>query len=165
MLDHVPGIDEDMVRRLKALGAGATIWGARYLTGTPSQPGSPFKLLVDSGIHVGYGGDGANVAPLDPWPHIYYMVTGKNSAGIEIEPGQTISRMEALRVYTREGGWFTRDEDKIGSIEVGKLGDLAVLSNDVLDAARVPDEAIKKISSVLTVVGGKIAYDNGTLGN
>ena len=90
---------------------------------------------------------------------IYYMVTGKNSAGVSINAGQTLTRMEALRLYTANNGWFFREEENLGSIEQGKLGDVVVLSDDFLDPAKVPDEAIKRIKSVLTVVGGQVVYD------
>ena len=90
---------------------------------------------------------------------IYYMVTGKNSSGVLINPGQTLTRQEALRLYTANNGWFFREEDRLGSIEPGKLADVVVLSDDYLDAARVPDEAIKRIKSVLTIVGGQVVYD------
>ena len=95
---------------------------------------------------------------------MYYIVTGKNSSGVVVNPGQTLTRMEALRRYTIANAWFTNDEDKLGSIEVGKLADIAVLSDDFLDPARVPDDAIKHITSVMTIVGGKIVYDTGVLG-
>ena len=90
---------------------------------------------------------------------IYYMVTGKNAAGVLINPGQTLTRMEALRLYTANNGWFFREEDKLGSIEPGKLGDVVVLSDDFLDPAKVPDEAIKRVKSVLSVVGGQVVYN------
>ncbi len=90
---------------------------------------------------------------------IYYMVTGKNAAGILINPGQTLTRMEALRLYTADNGWFFREEDRLGSIEPGKLGDIVVLSDDMFDPAKVPDEAIKRLRSVLTVVSGQVIYD------
>jgi predicted amidohydrolase YtcJ len=120
--------------------------------------------MLESGIHVGYGGDGGSVAPLNPWMHVYYMVTGKNSAGESIEPkDQLLTRTEALRMYTANQGWFTKEENEIGSIEAGKLADLVVLSDDVFDAQRVPDEAIKLIHAVLTIVGGRIVFDAGAL--
>jgi hypothetical protein len=90
---------------------------------------------------------------------IYYMVTGKNAAGELINPGQTLTRMEALRLYTANNGWFLREEDRLGSIEPGKLADIVVLSDDFLDPAEVPDEAIKRVKSALTVVGGQVVYD------
>ena len=67
--------------------------------------------------------------------------------------------MEALRLYTVENGWFLHEEDKLGTIEPGKLGDLVVLSGDYFDAAKVPTKAIKKLKSVLTVVDGKVVHN------
>jgi predicted amidohydrolase YtcJ len=158
-LAHVPGIDVPTLNRLKALGVGISSAGGRYLNGTAAQPGSQFRLLVDSGLPLGHGSDGGSVAPINPWLHVYFMVTGKNAAGEMIEPGQTLTRVEALRMYTTGNAWFSREEGTLGSIEVGKLADLVALSDDVLDPARVPDEAIKRITSVLTVVGGRIVHD------
>jgi len=86
------------------------------------------------------------------------MVTGKNASGTLINAGQQLTRLEALRLYTADNGWFFHEEDQLGSIEPGKLGDVVVLSADFLDSAQVPDEQIKQIKSVLTVVGGKIVH-------
>lgn len=66
-------------------------------------------------------------------------------------------------MYTSYQAWFTNDEDTLGSIKVGKLADLVVLSDDFLDPKQVPDEAIKGIHSLLTIVGGKVVYDSGSL--
>ena len=75
-----------------------------------------------------------------------------------MNPGQHLTRAEALRLFTRDNSWFLRMEDKIGSIEPGKLADLAVLDRDYF---AVPDAEIKKIRSVLTIVDGKIVHDAG----
>jgi predicted amidohydrolase YtcJ len=91
---------------------------------------------------------------------IYYMVTGKNSSGTLINGGQQLSRMEALRLYTSENGWFFREEDRVGTIAPGKLGDIVVLSEDYFDARKVSDDAIKRLKSVLTVVDGRVVFDN-----
>ncbi|MGP0073641.1 MAG: amidohydrolase [Bryobacteraceae bacterium] len=155
---HVPHIDQATVNRFKALGAGIAIHPFEYLAGAPGA-GPPVRMIVDSGIHVGAGSDAAQISTLDPWLMIYYMVTGKNAAGLSINPGQTLTRTEALRLYTANNGWFLREEDRLGSIEPGKLGDIVVLSDDFLDPSKVPDEAIKRVKSVLTVVGGKAVYD------
>ncbi len=162
-LAHVPGIDQPTLDRLRALGVGISSSGGRYLSGGGDRPGVQFRLLVDSGLPVGHGSDGGSVAPIHPWLHIYFMVTGKNSAGELIEPGQTLTRMEALRMYTTGNAWFSKEEDVLGSIEIGKLADLVVLSDDFLDPARVPDDAIRGITSVLTIVGGKIVHNDGGL--
>ncbi len=155
---HVPHIDQETVNRFKALGAGIAIHPYEYLAGAPGS-GPPMRMILDSGIHVGAGSDAAQISTLDPWLMIYYMVTGKNAAGVLINPGQTLTRMEALRLYTANNGWFFREEDKLGSIEPGKLGDVVVLSEDFLDPAKVPDEAIKRIQSVLSVVDGQVVYN------
>ncbi|SRR6266513_6192467 len=55
--------------------------------------------------------------------------------------------------------WFFKEEGKLGSIEPGKLGDVVVISDDFFDEKRVPDEAIKRLQSVLTIVGGRVVYD------
>jgi predicted amidohydrolase YtcJ len=90
------------------------------------------------------------------------MVTGRNSAGEVIEPvDQRLTRTQALQMLTRNQAWFTRDEADLGSLEVGKLADLVALSDDIFDPTRVPDEAIKRLRSVLTIVGGTIVHDGG----
>jgi predicted amidohydrolase YtcJ len=155
---HVPRIDQATVNRFKAVGAGIAVHPFEYLAGAQGA-GPPMRMIVDSGIHVGAGSDSAQISTLDPWLMIYYMVTGKNSSGVLINAGQTLTRQEALRLYTANNGWFFREEDKLGSIEAGKLADVVVLSDDFLDPAKVPDEAIKRVKSVLTVVGGQVVYD------
>jgi predicted amidohydrolase YtcJ len=156
---HVPRIDRATLDRVKALGAGIAVHGWLYLSGSPGNGGPPFRTIVDSGVHVGAGSDAAAVSVFDPWLEIYYMVTGKNAAGELINPGQQLTRLEALRLYTAENGWFTHEENKLGTIEPGKLGDLVVLNDDYFDSTKVSDEGIKKLRSVLTVVDGKVVYD------
>jgi predicted amidohydrolase YtcJ len=155
---HVPFIDQATVNRLKALGAGIAVHPFRYLSGGTAG-GPPLRMIIDSGIHVGAGSDSAQISTLDPWNMIYYMVTGKNAAGKLVNAGQQITREEAIRLYTVENGWFLKEENKLGSIEEGKLGDVAVLSDDYFDPVRVPDESIRKLHSVLTIVDGKVVHD------
>jgi len=154
---HVPRIDQGTVNRFKALGAGIAIHPFEYLAGGPGA-GPPIRMIVESGIHTGAGSDSAQISTLDPWPMIYYMVTGKNSSGVLINGGQQISRVQALRLYTVENGWFFREEANLGSIEPGKFGDLIALSEDYFDPQKVPDEGIRKLKSVLTVVDGRVVY-------
>jgi predicted amidohydrolase YtcJ len=91
---------------------------------------------------------------------MYYATTGRNARGVVINGAQVISRQEVLRLYTADNGWFLREEDEIGSIEAGKFGDLAVLSDDYFS---VPDDRLRQIRSVLTVVGGQVVHDAGPL--
>jgi predicted amidohydrolase YtcJ len=157
---HVPHIDVATVQRFKALGAGIAVHPYTYLSDS-DKPGAgpPFRMIVDSGIHVGAGSDSAQISTLNPWNMIYFMTTGINAAGHLVNAGQTLTRAEAIRLYTADNGWFFKEENKIGSIEPGKLGDLVVLSDDVFDPARVPDASLRKLHSVLTVVDGKVIYD------
>jgi predicted amidohydrolase YtcJ len=155
---HAPRIDAPTLARFKAIGAGMAIHPFTYLAGGPGA-GPPVRTIVDSGIHAGAGSDGMQISTLNPWLMIYLMVTGKNSSGVLINQGQTLTRMEALRLYTSENGWFLHEENKLGTIEPGKLGDLVVLSGDYFDPAKVPDEDIRKLKSVLTIVDGKVVHD------
>jgi predicted amidohydrolase YtcJ len=162
---HVPRITLEWVNRLKAIGGGLSLTGWQYLGGSlpataPQYAGPPFRLIVDSGIPAGMSSDGMQIAPMNPWIHMYYATTGLNARGVQINPNQQITRQEVLELYTKRNGWFLRKEDKVGSLEVGKLGDLAVLNSDYF---AVSDLDLKKIRSSLTVVGGEIVHDDGTI--
>jgi predicted amidohydrolase YtcJ len=156
-LAHVGTIDRPSIDRLKAIGAGIAAHPFQFLAG--GRGGPPLRTIVDSGIHVGAGSDSAQISTLNPWNVIHYMVTGQSTDGKVINEGQTLTRQEALRLYTADNGWFLKEEAKLGSIEPGKLADLVVLSGDYFDPKAVPDAAIRKLQSVLTVVDGRIVYD------
>jgi predicted amidohydrolase YtcJ len=157
-IDHVNTIEPKTLARMKALGVGVRAHGWRFLAGSPGQAGPPYRTLLASGIHVGTGMDGAQAAPINPWLNVYYMVTGRNVRGELINDGEQISRQDAVWLYTGGNGWFSREEQALGTIEPGRLADLAVLSADVFDARAVPDEAIRRVHSVLTMVGGRIVH-------
>ena len=158
VVHHVPEVNADLLTRLKALGCGVEMGAFRWVTSSDPKvvAGPPFRTIVDHGVQVGIHGDGVHIAPLNPWLHIYYATTGINSFGDQVNPGQHLTRAEALRLFTRNNSWFLRMEDKIGSIEPGKLADLVVLDRDYFT---VPDTDLKKIRSVLTIVDGKIVHD------
>ncbi|HSP66647.1 MAG TPA: amidohydrolase family protein [Bryobacteraceae bacterium] len=158
-LAHALRTDQATVNRLKSMGAAIAVHPFEYLAGAVGA-GPPLRMILDSGIHVGAGSDSAQISTLNPWLIIYYMVTGKNSSGVLINDKQQVTRAEALRLYTAENGWFLHEENQLGSIEVGKFGDVIALSDDYFDPAKVPDQAIKKLKSVLTVVDGKVVYDD-----
>jgi hypothetical protein len=117
-------------------------------------------MVSESGIQNGIHMDGVHIAPLTPWFALYYATTGVNALGVLINDGQQISRREALRLYTRENAWHLNMEDRIGTIETGKLADLVVLDKDYFTAT---DEELKRIRPVLTVVGGRIVHDAGVV--
>jgi predicted amidohydrolase YtcJ len=155
---HVPRIDQATVNRFKAIGAGIAVHPFLYLNAQGGGP--PLRMILDSGIHVGAGSDSAQISTLDPWLMIYYMVTGKNAAGNLVNDKQQITRNEAIQLYTANNGWFLHEENKLGSIEPGKFGDVVVLSDDYFDPNKVSDEGIKHLKSVLTVVGGKVVHND-----
>src|SRR5262245_8810658 len=160
MVHHVPVVNNDLLNRLRALGCGVQMAAFRWVTSEDPKVivGAPFRTIVDHGIKAGIHGDGVHIAPLNPWLQIYFATTGVNSFGDRVNGDQQITRQEAVRLFTRGNSWFLRMEDKIGSIEPGKLADLAVLNKDYFS---VTDQEIKQIRAVLTVVGGKIVHNAG----
>jgi hypothetical protein len=161
MVHHVPEVTPDLLTRLKNLGCGVQMGAFRWVTSSDPKVivGPPFRTIVDHGIQVGIHGDGVHIAPLNPWAHIYFATTGINSFGAQVNGNQQLKREEALRLFTRGNAWFLRMEDRIGSIETGKLADLVVLDRDYFT---VPDVQLKQIRSVMTMVGGRVVH--GTLG-
>jgi len=161
VLAHVPAITPDYLQKLKNLGGGVNVLGGwRWLTGDSINNGPPFRDILASGIPVGMSSDGMQISTMSPWINLYYVVTGRNARGDLINGGQTLARNDAMRLYTAANGWFLQAEDKLGTIEEGKLADLVVLSDDYFNERAVPDERIKDLRSVLTVVGGKVMYDD-----
>jgi hypothetical protein len=161
VLAHVPVITPDYLQKLKNLGGGVNVLGGwRWLTGDSINNGPPFRDILASGIPVGMSSDGMQISTMSPWINLYYVVTGKNARGDLINAGQTLGRNDAIRLYTANNGWFLQAEDKLGTIEEGKLADLVVLSADYFNERAVPDESIKDLRSVLSVVGGKVVYDD-----
>ena len=161
VLAHVPFIDTEYLDRLHGLGGGISLVGGwRYISGTATGNGPPFRLIVDHKIRAGMSSDGMQISPMNPWLGMYYAVTGKNARGDLINDKQQITRKEVLRLYTADNDWFLNLDGKIGTIEEGNYGDLIVLSDDYFDAKKVSDEEIKDIYSVLTVVNGKVVHDN-----
>ena len=133
--------------------------------GMPAGP--PYRTALNHGVPVGAGTDGGNIVTINPWLALYFMTTGMNAAGTRVlPPNETVTVAEALRLYTIGSAWFSFDEDKLGSLEAGKLADLAVLSADILDleaSGRLDD--LRDLSSVLTIVDGDIVYSDGNLIN
>ena len=154
-LTHVHEIDSEIIDRLMALGAGVTVQNQRFYSLDADRAGPPFRLIVRSGIPAGGGTDSTVGHPINPWYSIYYMVSGKNVVGDPINAEQKISRMEALRLYTIGSAWFSHDADELGTIEVGKYGDITVLSDDYFE---VDEDDIQNLSSELTVVGGNVVH-------
>jgi hypothetical protein len=159
-LHHLNAATEAELARCKALGVGIQAGAWRYGSGTGTAAGAPFALILDSGVQSGIHVDGVHIAPLNAWYGIYYASTGANALGDIINVGQQISRRQAVRWFTRDNAWHLSMEDRIGSLEVGKLADLLVLNADY---EAVTDEELKRVHPVLTLVGGKVVHDEGVL--
>ncbi len=153
VISHVPQVTEDLVNRFKAMGGGLLVGWGPLRTGT--NVGPAYRMLFDNGIHLGYHSDGGDITVINPWLNFYTMITGRNLKGDVINGGQTLTRPEVLWLATAANKWFI-EEDDLGSIEVGNHADVAVLDRDYFT---VPDEDIKHIRAILTLVGGKIAAD------
>jgi predicted amidohydrolase YtcJ len=161
-VQHINQATPEILQRLKNLNCGVSMSGFRWLQGNVAQAplGSPFRMVLDSGIPAGMHEDGVHIAPHNPWFALHYATTGLNVFGEQINPDQQITRQEALRCYTRGNAWYLNREDKLGSIEVGKLADLLVLDRDYFS---VSDADMRETRPVLTVVDGKIGYDTGVV--
>jgi hypothetical protein len=153
---------------VKALGGGIAIqhrmayqgeyflerYGAQAAERTP-----PIRRMLELGIPVGAGTDATRVASYNPWVSLYWLTTGKSVGGTQLfSSANRLGREEALRLYTQGSSWFSSESGKKGAIAPGQLADLAVLSDDYFS---VPEEGIKSIESLLTIVGGKVVYGAG----
>jgi hypothetical protein len=155
-LDHVNPISDTQIAAVKDLGIGLRLQGWNYTSAAPAGP--PWRKLVDAGIPLSAGTDSTNVGALNPWLMMYYMTTMLNNAGVAATPaGQQITRLEALRMYTIGGAFHSFDEDRLGSLEDGKLADLAVLSDDPLS---VSEANFKRLRSTLTLQAGRIVHQS-----
>jgi predicted amidohydrolase YtcJ len=166
-LQHADFATPDQLRRLKDLNCGVSASGFRW-TSAPRADGLPvgpmFPQLVASGIPLALHQDGVHITAHNPWFAIHYATTGRNNItpqGQQINPGQQISRQQALHMYTVGAAWYSNREDDLGSIEKGKLGDLVVLDRDYFG---VSDADMRKTRPILTVVDGKVVHDTGALG-
>src|SRR5437763_3083607 len=163
--DHCETISDRNIERIKALGGGIAVqnrmafqgeyfverYGAKQAERTP-----PIRRMLELGVPVGAGTDATRVSSYNPWLSLYWLVTGKTVGGLVLYPeNNRFERMEALRLYTVGSRWFSSEDGKKGSIAPGQLADLSVLSADYFS---VPEDDIKRIESVLTMVGGKVVY-------
>jgi predicted amidohydrolase YtcJ len=115
------------------------------------------QLIQKSGIMWGLGTDTFEVNQYRPFTTLWFAVTGK-AVGGQVVNRRSIGREDALIAHTRKNAFFIFQENNLGSIQPGKLADLVVMDRDYLT---VPPDQIKDITSVLTLVGGRIVYEAG----
>jgi predicted amidohydrolase YtcJ len=154
VLSHIPDFPLDLANRAHALGIGLLVGWGPLRNGT--NVGPPYRMLFDHDIPVGFHSDGGDITVINPWLNFYTMITGRNLAGQPILGDQRLTRQETLLLATAANKWFVWEED-LGSIEAGNHADLVVLDRDYFT---VPDEDIKRIKSVLTIVGGKVVHND-----
>ena len=99
------------------------------------------------------------MASYNPWVSLHWLVTGRTIGGLALYPLRNrLDRTEALRAWTQANTWFSNEEGKKGALKVGQLADLAVLSADYMN---IPEDEIKDLTSVLTVLGGQVVHGEG----
>jgi len=165
---HLNDASAPTLERMKALGVGWAMQDALYFEGERFQKekgaeaahrAPPLKTALRIGVKIGAGTDAHRVASYNPFVALRWMLDGKTVGGTALRgPEETPTREEALQMYTTGSAWFAHDEDRRGSLEAGKLADLAVLSKDYMKA---PIEEIGAIESLLTMLGGRIVYAAG----
>lgn len=164
-LEHVSVLTDEQVHRIRDLGLVVTTHTNRYLSKEgeilrarvgPAAEDTivPLRALRDAGVHVALATDNVPTSLFHPvWQAVARV---DRYSGRAVAPAQALTRAEALRAATVEGAWLTFEEGEKGSLEPGKLADLAVLSADPLtvEASRIP-----AIGADLTVVGGRVVYE------
>ena len=150
---------------MKALGGGIAVQNRMAFQGEyfverygPQQAKRtpPIRRMLEMGVPVGAGTDATRVSSYNPYLSLYWLITGKTVGGLSLYPEENrLDREEALKLYTMGSSWFSTEDGKKGALAPGQLADLAVLSADYFS---IPEEEIKHLESVLTIVGGKVVY-------
>lgn len=165
---HIEDATDKTLARMKALGMGYAVQDRLYFGGNGylkahgaevARRAPPIMSAIHAGLVVGGGTDAIAVSPYNAFVSLHWMLTGKTLTGqLTRGPAQLPSRLEALKIYTWNSAWLSFEENDRGSLERGKLADLAVLDRDYLT---VPVDDISSIQSQLTMVGGKVVYAAG----
>ncbi|PDZ70279.1 amidohydrolase [Bacillus cereus] len=170
--DHAETISDRSMERVKALNGGIAIQDRMAFQGEyfvdlygkeAAKRTPPIYRMLDLGIPVGAGSDATRVSSYNPWVALYWMVAGKTIGGLSIyDEKNKLDRKVALELYSKGSAWFSGDEGKKGTLAVGQFADLAVLSADYFT---VPEEEIKNLESLLTIMGGQVVYGNDEFKN
>lgn len=157
--EHGGALTPDLLPSAKELGI-VVVQNPTHLNGRNMIPGlgdfairhswEPLRTLLAIGIPLALGSDG----PMNPYLNIMFAATHPN------RPSEAITREQAVIAYTAGSAYAEFAEKDKGTLEPGKLADLAVLSQDIFT---VPLPDLPKTESVLTAVGGKVVYDGGVV--
>ncbi|WP_268223388.1 amidohydrolase [Sinomicrobium oceani] len=172
LFDHAETVKEEDLQRIKALNGGIAIQARMAYAGEyfverygadKAKQAPPVRKMMDMGLPVGAGTDGTRVASYNPWPALYWLITGKTVGDLQLsEPANQLSREEALHLYTKGSAWISDEETVKGTLENGMYADLALLSGDYFT---VPEKEINNLKSVLTIVGGNVVFASGEYQN
>src|SRR5262245_43295008 len=160
---HLDQVTPRQLERMKRLGMNAQIHTRPLIQGAlmhnvhgdKAWTMPPFRTVQDSGILWGLGSDATAVTTSNPFYNLSFAVTGRMVGGHKVN-NHTVSREEALIAHTRSNAVIVFRESKLGSLQPGKYADLLVLDRDYLT---VPEDEIKDIKPVITMVGGKVVYE------
>ena len=158
VLEHVSRVGPDDIERILALGLEIEaipvfmLWKDtdQFLDDDDGEDLLPLRAMLDARVPV--CADTDNVPPTPFWPMISRI---ERATGRVRGPGQQIGRVEALRLMTANAARLSFDENSKGTLEPGKFADVAVLSADYLT---IPEDDIRSLRSVLTIVGGRIVH-------
>jgi predicted amidohydrolase YtcJ len=162
---HLNTGSPETIARMKALGMAFSVQMGPYFEGPAILEAngpevalrSAARAALDQGLRVAGGTDATRIGDYRVWPAVEFQVTGASLGNAVVRPpDQRMTRMEALRSYTLDSAWLAFDDDDRGSLEEGKLADLAVLDASYL---RVPASRIGDIRALLTLRGGEAVYD------
>ena len=167
IIDHAETITDQDIARIKKLGGGVAVqdrmhfqgeaYWKRYGAQTRQMP--PIRKLLEAGVPVGLGTDGTRVSSYNPWPSLYWAMTGKTAGGLQIwQDRDRLSRYQALKLMTTGSAWMSGEEKLKGTLARGQYADLVVLPKDVFT---MDVEGVKRLESVLTIVNGKVVYGAG----
>ena len=165
--DHAETITEGQLQRVKKLGGGIAVQFRMYFQGElyskmyghPNNQLPPLRKMIDMKIPVGLGTDGTRVSSFNPWMSLHWALTGKTIGGYQFWPRKDVlSRYEALQLYTTGSAWFSGEEKLKGKITKGQYADLVILNDDYFT---VPDDAVRNIHALITIVNGKVVYAEG----
>jgi predicted amidohydrolase YtcJ len=164
-IEHCTHCPPNQLERIKALGVhpgeSNYIWNFgdayKYQFGEErSRYLYPYRSMKEYGIIASANSDyGGGPWHGNPITGIYAMVTRRTEGGNTVGNNQAVSVMDAIRCYTYNAAYAAFDEDKLGSIEPGKLADLIILSDDILT---IPEDEILNLEVVRTIVDGKTVY-------
>lgn len=163
--DHAETISDSSIERVHKLGGGIAIQNRMAFQGEyflkrygkdQARHTPPISKILAAGIPVGMGTDATRVSSYNPWLCLYWLTTGKTVGGTSLYDNDNIlSRDKALELYTKGSAWFSNEAENKGSFSAGQLADFAVLSKDYF---QIPDEDIKSICAIMTVVGGNVVH-------